>query len=71
MKAQYLEAAARMTTSSELFSRREPYMFGISSMWYLFYRPLGSEVAGAVPVPGGAAGKQIRGPPDEKARTTR
>lgn len=41
MKAQYLKAAAVMTAPSQLFDRREPYMFGTTSMWYLFYRTPG------------------------------
>lgn len=41
MKAQYLKAAERMTKPSELFNQREPYMFGTTSMWYLFYRTPG------------------------------
>lgn len=41
MKARYQEAAARMSAPSQLFNRREPYMFGTTSMWYLFYRTPG------------------------------
>lgn len=41
MKARYLEAAKLMSAPSELFNRREPYMFGTTSMWYLFYRTPG------------------------------
>lgn len=41
MKAQYQKAAAIMTAPSELFNKREPYMFGTTSMWYLFYRTPG------------------------------
>lgn len=41
MKARYLEAAGLMTAPSELFNQREPYMFGTTSMWYLFYRTPG------------------------------
>ena len=41
MKARYLEAAKLMSATSELFNRREPYMFGTTSMWYLFYRTPG------------------------------
>lgn len=41
MKARYLKAAALMTAPSEIFNRREPYMFGTTSMWYLFYRTPG------------------------------
>ena len=41
MKARYLEAAKLMTAPSQLFNQREPYMFGTTSMWYLFYRTPG------------------------------
>lgn len=41
MKMQYLEAARHMTAPSQLFNRKEPYMFGTTSMWYLFYRTPG------------------------------
>lgn len=41
MKARYLEAAKLMTAPSQLFNRHEPYMFGTTSMWYLFYRTPG------------------------------
>ena len=41
MRARYLEAAKLMSAPSELFNRREPYMFGTTSMWYLFYRTPG------------------------------
>lgn len=41
MTARYKKAAALMTAPSELFNRREPYMFGTTSMWYLFYRTPG------------------------------
>lgn len=41
MKAQYQQAAQRMSAPSQLFNRREPYMFGTTSMWYLFYRTPG------------------------------
>ena len=41
MKARYLKAAALMTAPSEIFNQREPYMFGTTSMWYLFYRTPG------------------------------
>ena len=41
MKEQYRKAAALMTAPSQLFSQREPYMFGTTSMWYLFYRTPG------------------------------
>jgi LuxR family maltose regulon positive regulatory protein len=41
MKAQYLEAEKRMRTRSAIFVREEPYMFGTTSMWYLFYRTPG------------------------------
>ena len=41
MKEQYRKAAGLMTAPSRLFSRREPYMFGTTSMWDLFYRTPG------------------------------
>lgn len=41
MTARYQKAAALMTAPSEIFNRREPYMFGTTSMWYLFYRTPG------------------------------
>lgn len=41
MKAQYEKAAALMTAPSQLFNEREPYIFGTTSMWYLFYRTPG------------------------------
>ena len=41
MKACYQEAAAWMSEPSRLFNRREPYLFGTTSMWYLFYRTPG------------------------------
>lgn len=41
MKQQYEKAAQRMSAPSQIFNRREPYMFGTTSMWYLFYRTPG------------------------------
>lgn len=41
MREQYQKAAELMTAPSQLFSQREPYMFGTTSMWYLFYRTPG------------------------------
>ena len=41
MKAQYIEAERLLQGPSELFSRRDPYIFGTTSMWYLFYRTPG------------------------------
>lgn len=41
MKAQYLEAEKYMTEPSRIFIPKEPYMFGTTSMWYLFYRTPG------------------------------
>lgn len=41
MKEQYLEADRLMTAPSQIFIRKEPYMFGTTSMWYLFYRTPG------------------------------
>lgn len=41
MKIRYQEAARYMTAPSQLFNRKEPYMFGTTSMWYLFYRTPG------------------------------
>lgn len=41
MKEQYLEAERLMTAPSRIFIPKEPYMFGTTSMWYLFYRTPG------------------------------
>lgn len=41
MKEQYQQAARRMSAPSEIFNQREPYLFGTTSMWYLFYRTPG------------------------------
>lgn len=41
MKADYLEAEKCMTAPSQIFTPKEPYMFGTTSMWYLFYRTPG------------------------------
>ena len=41
MKAQYLAAEGYMHAPSRIFIREEPYMFGTTSMWYLFYRTPG------------------------------
>ena len=41
MKKEYLAADALMTAPSEIFTPKEPYMFGTTSMWYLFYRTPG------------------------------
>ena len=37
MEQQYLMAAELMEDSSRVFIREEPFMFGCTSMWYLFY----------------------------------
>ena len=37
MKEKYLRAEALMTEPSAVFIPEEPFMFGCSSMWYLFY----------------------------------
>ena len=41
MKARYLEAERLMSDPSQIFTPKEPYMFGTTSMWYLFYREPG------------------------------
>ncbi|WP_130869319.1 helix-turn-helix transcriptional regulator [Intestinimonas massiliensis (ex Afouda et al. 2020)] len=41
MKAEYLEAEKLMTAPSRIFTKREPFLFGTPSMWYLFYRTPG------------------------------
>lgn len=41
MKDCYLEAAAQMTKPSDIFTTEEPFMFGCTSMWYLFYSKQG------------------------------
>lgn len=42
MGRMYLEAGRLMTAPSRLFVREEPFMFGSTSMWYLFYSEAGS-----------------------------
>ncbi len=37
MKKKYLQAETLMTEPSAVFTAEEPFMFGCSSMWYLFY----------------------------------
>ena len=41
MKAQYLAADELMSAPSALFTPKEPYLFGTTSMWYMFYRTPG------------------------------
>ncbi len=41
MKARYLAAEQLMSAPSALFTPKEPYLFGTTSMWYLFYRTPG------------------------------
>ena len=41
MTERYRQAARRMSAPSALFHKREPYLFGTTSMWYLFYRTPG------------------------------
>ena len=47
MKEKYLKAAELMTGPSEVFIREEPFMFGCSSMWYMFYSRPGTMLATA------------------------
>lgn len=37
MKNRYLQAEALMQGKSKVIDRRDPFMFGTTSMWYLFY----------------------------------
>lgn len=37
MKKSYLAAESLMESPSELFTKEEPFLFGCTSMWYLFY----------------------------------
>ncbi|MGO5116264.1 LuxR C-terminal-related transcriptional regulator [Candidatus Avoscillospira sp. LCP25S3_F1] len=41
MKAHYLEAEALLSAPSRIFTKEEPFLFGTTSMWYLFYRTPG------------------------------
>ena len=41
MKERYCKSAELMTAPSQIFNRREPFLFGTTSMWYLFYRTPG------------------------------
>lgn len=41
MTAVYKEAQKLMTHKSELFTYKEPYLFGCTSMWYLYYSKIG------------------------------
>ena len=41
LKACYRVAVLRVTAPSEIFTPREPFLFGTTSMWYLFYRTPG------------------------------
>ena len=47
MKAKYLKAEDLMTEPSAVFIPEEPFMFGCSSMWYLFYSKPGTMLATA------------------------
>lgn len=47
MDAAYARAEALLTRPSELFIPEEPFFFGCSSMWYLFYAHPGQMVATA------------------------
>ena len=42
MEQHYLRAESLMEHSSDLFIREEPFLFGCTSMWYLFYTKPGS-----------------------------
>ena len=42
MKAKYLKAEQLMTEPSAVFIPEEPFMFGCSSMWYLFFNKPGT-----------------------------
>ena len=48
MKARYQEAERLMSAPSRIFTPEEPYMFGTTSMWYLFYRTPGKMMETAV-----------------------
>ena len=41
MKAEYVRAGELMTGPSRIFTPKEPFMFGTTSMWYLYYRTPG------------------------------
>ena len=41
MKEYYLKAKAYQKQTSLIFNYKEPFMFGTTSMWYLFYRDVG------------------------------
>ena len=41
MKTHYLKADALMSAPSRIFIKEEPFLFGTTSMWYLFYRTPG------------------------------
>lgn len=41
MKAHYVAAEALMSQPSRIFTKEEPFLFGTTSMWYLFYRTPG------------------------------
>ena len=47
MKKKYLKAEELMTESSAVFIPEEPFMFGCSSMWYLFYSKPGTMLSTA------------------------
>ena len=47
MGERYRRAAELMTGDSQVFTYREPFMFGSTSMWYLFYRQPGEMMATA------------------------
>ena len=47
MKQKYLKAAELMTEPSAIYIPEEPFMFGCSSMWYLFYSKPGAMLSTA------------------------
>ena len=47
MKARYLQAQELMDGPSRVLDRRDPFMFGTTSMWYLFYTKPGKMLAQA------------------------
>ena len=47
MKQKYLKAAELMTEPSAIYIPEEPFMFGCSSMWYLFYSKPGTMLSTA------------------------
>jgi len=47
MKQKFLKAAELMTEPSAIYIPEEPFMFGCSSMWYLFYSKPGAMISTA------------------------